>query len=142
MRNTRGFHRSLCLVLLVSFLFYPLLSVESTQGDLQQIYTDKNSQEPQIKNSEKTNDDESFFTFVIVWGTYEEKCGSSFFGIFVGLRVYSPGPWYNRTMYVLGYQDWKDKWTFKKSYDVDCSCWCGAAVFHHVVGIGYDVSAF
>ena len=82
---------------------------------------------------------EDFFTYAIIWGTYETKWGG---GFFLGVEVFNPGPWYNRTMSVIGYQNWEHQWFFKKAYDVDCRYWMGIATRHHVCGIGFDVSAF
>jgi len=76
----------------------------------------------QIKS--KNNDNESFFNFAIIWGTFEHKSYSSLFG---GLIVMNRDPWYNRTMYVIGYQIPQNHLVIKKSYWIEC----------HFVHIGF-----
>jgi len=132
--------KSLAVGVILLFVCGALMPACSAQISTPQTNRVKTSHDCEVKEVKpNNNDNESFFTLVLVWGTYEGKWGG---GPLIGIRVYNPGPWYNRTMNVIGYQNWEHKWVVKKSYSVDCRYWLGFAVLHHVCGIGYDVTAW
>jgi hypothetical protein len=101
-----------------------------------------NETEPFKKSSQEKasqsnyDDNESFFNFAIIWGTFEVR----YFGFpFLEFAVYNPGPWYNRTIYVLGYQNWVPQWVFKKAYNVDGTFHIGIIGFHRLAIVAYGI---
>jgi hypothetical protein len=96
---------------------------------------------PITKVTHASNENESFFNFAIIWGTFEEKID---YAPLFSLIVRNPYPWYNRTMYVIGYQNWVPQWTFKKSYQVECGfLHIGIVGFHRLAVIAYgNIAAF
>jgi hypothetical protein len=73
---------------------------------------------PAKKVKHANNDDECFFTYALIWGTFEEKWYSS---LFTDVHVFNRGPWYNRTMNVIGYKSSTGNWTVKKACEVKCN---------------------
>jgi hypothetical protein len=137
-KHTRLVHWFSCGMIFF-FICSALMPLCNTQAIAPHTNNGRMLQELQVKKVKHTDsDDEYFFTYAIIWGTYETKWAG---GFLTGIRVFNPGPWYNRTMNVLGYQNWKNQWFFKKSCDVECHYWMGIAVFHHACGIGFDVTA-
>jgi len=126
------------------FLFVcgALLPIGNAQTNISQTDEEKISLESPVKKVKHTNnDDEAFFTFAIIWGTFEHKAVSSLFGM---VAVHNRAPWYNRTMNVIGYQSWEHKWFVKKSYWVQCNFLHLGIVGRNwlcVIGIG-NVDAF
>jgi hypothetical protein len=121
------------------FIFSSFISVYGEQFNV----TKKNGKKTYEKShllpiKPVINYNESFFTFAIFWGTYEERWGRPFFWV----RVFNRDPWENRTINVIGYQNWEHKWTYKKAFMVDCQISIGFAILGHVCGMGYNVDAF
>ena len=99
------------------------------------------SRSPVKKVTHATSDNESFFDFAIIWGTFEERV--DYFPLF-SLIVRNPYPWYNRTMYVIGYQPFENNWVFKKSCQVECGfLHIGIVGFHRLAVVAYgNIAAF
>jgi len=98
------------------------------------------SQETSIRKVIHT-DDEYFFNFAIIWGTFEQKI--DYVPLF-SLAVRNRAPWYNLTMYVIGYQPIEHNWVFKKSYQVECwDLHLGIVGFHRLAVVAYgDIAAY
>jgi hypothetical protein len=107
-----------CLTLGIILLFVcgALLPACSAQTNILQTDEEKMFLELPIKKVKQINDEnESFFTYALIWGTFEENWYSS---LFTEVHVFNRGPWYNRTMNVIGYQSWTGNWTVKKAFYV------------------------
>jgi len=98
-------------------------------------------QELPVKKVKQINyENEMFFDYALIWGPFEEKCVSSLFTL---VYVENRGPWYNRTMNVIGYvkndETSGDTWTVKKASSVKCNFLHLGIVGRHwlcVIGIG------
>jgi len=103
---------------------------------------EKISLESPVKKVKHTNNEnESFFDYAIIWGTFEHKQFKSLFGM---VSVYNREPWNNRTMNVIGYVISEHKWTVKKAFWVKCNFLHLGIVGRNwlcVIGIG-NVDAF
>ena len=110
-----------CLTLGIILLFVcgALLPACSAQTNILQTDEEKMFLESPVKKVKKINyENESFFTYALIWGTFEENWASSLFGF---VHVTNRGPWYNRTMNVIGYQSWTGNWTVKKAFYIKCN---------------------
>jgi hypothetical protein len=91
----------------------------SAQTNILQINGVNTTQELSVKKVKHTNNDnEDFFDFAIIWGTFENKSYASFVRqVFVN----NPGPWYNRTMNVIAYNFDTHQWFHKTASIVECN---------------------
>jgi len=121
---------------LVCCAFIPLCEAQIYAPQLNRKNT---SQKLNIKNFNADN--ESFFDFAIIWGTFEKKI--DYFPLF-SLIVRNPYPWYNRTMFVIGYWIPEHQWFFKKSFQIECGfLHIGIVGFHRLAVIAYgNIAAF
>ena len=109
----------ICCIMVFLFVCGTLLPVCNAQTNILQTDEEKMFLEsPAKKVKHANNDDECFFTYALIWGTFEEKWYSS---LFTDVHVFNRGPWYNRTMNVIGYQGWTGNWTVKKACEVKCN---------------------
>jgi len=140
MRNIKLI-KGLAVGIILLFVGGAFIPVCSAQISITQANGEKTSPELPINKVKHTNnDDEGFFTFAIIWGTFEERFVFSFFG---NIIVHNRAPWYNRTMNVIGYS-WEHQWYFKKSWCVECYALHVGIVGKHwlcVISIG-DIQAF
>jgi len=102
----------------------------------------KTFQEFPVKKVKHTNNDnESFFNFAIIWGTFEIR-----YDVFPFLRlvVYNRDPWENKTINVIGYMNWEHKFVYKKAFYIQCNFWwIGIVGKHRLCALGFrDVTAF
>ena len=107
----------ICCILVFLFVCGALLPTCNAQISTPQTNGEKISLESPVKKVKHADDDEDYFTFAIIWGTFEHKAFSSLFGY---VHVYNRKPWCNRTMNVIGYQSWEHQWVVKKSWYVQC----------------------
>jgi hypothetical protein len=133
----------ICCVVVFFFISGALIPACSAQIRTAQSNEMKPLKKPsQDKVSQSNYDDnETFFNFAIIWGTFEKKY--DYFPFF-RFKVGNPGPWYNRTMHVIGYQNWVPKWVFKTSSEVYCGyLHIGIVGFHRLFVIAYgNIAAF
>ena len=133
-----------CLAIGIILLFVCSALLPACNAQTSTLQTDEEKmflELPVKKVKQINNDDEYYFSFAIIWGTFEERYVFSFFG---NIKVFNRDPWYNRTINVIGYQSWDHKWTAKKSYEVKCNFLHIGIVGRNwlcVIGIG-DVTAF
>ena len=110
-----------CLAVGIILLFVcgALLPACSAQTNMFQTDEEKMFLESPAKKVKQINyENESFFTYALIWGTFEHKSYSS---LFRDVSVYNPDPWHNRTMNVIGYQSWTGNWTVKKAFYIKCN---------------------
>jgi hypothetical protein len=130
-----------CMVVFffISGIFIPACSAQICTAQSSEMEPLKKSSQNKMSQS-NYDDNESFFNFAIIWGTFEERV--SYFP-FLHLIVSNPSPWYNRTMHVIGYQNWVPKWVFKTSYELYCDFNIGIVGFHRLFVIAYgNIAAF
>jgi len=125
------------ILLFVAVAFSP---VSTAQVSPPQTNTIKASQVAPVRKV-TCADDEYFFNFAIIWGTFEEKIVNI---PFFSLAVSNRHPWFNLTMYVIGYQNWVPQWVFKKAYQIECwDLHFGIVGFHRLAVIAYgNIAAF
>ena len=100
------------------FVCGALMPACSAQINTPQANEVTTSPESSVKKATHTNNDnESFFDFAIIWGTFEVRYDVV---PLVELIVHNRAPWYNRTMNVIGYLIPEHQWFFKKSYWIEC----------------------
>jgi len=141
-KQIRIFQYCCCAVIffLLCGAFLPLCGAQTCTT--QSTTGEKTSQELTVINvKNSTTEDEDFFNFAIIWGTFEEKI--DYFPLF-SLIVRNPYPWHNRTMYVIGYQNWVHQWVFKKSFQIECGfLHIGIVGFHRLFVVAYgNIAAF
>ncbi len=123
------------ILLFVAIAFSPVSTakIDSPQTDIHKL----ESSVRKVRHA----DDEDFFNFAIIWGTFEEKV--DYFPLF-SLIVRNRYPWYNRTMFVIGYQNWIPQWVVKKAYQIECGILhIGIVGFHRLAVIAYgNIAAF
>jgi hypothetical protein len=109
----------ICCIMIFLFVCSAVLPICNAQSNLLQTTEEKMFQELQAKKAKHANnDDECFFDYALIWGTFEENWASSLFGF---VHVFNRYPWYNRTMNVIGYRISIDTWTVKKAFSVKCN---------------------
>jgi len=109
----------ICCIMVFLFMCGAVLPACTAQTNIFQTDEEKIFLEsPAKKVKHANNDDECFFDYALIWGTFEENWASSLFGF---VHVFNRGPWYNRTMNVIGYQGWTGNWTVKKAFEVKCN---------------------
>jgi len=108
----------ICCIMVFFFVCGALVPACSAQISTPQANGEKTSLESPVKKVKHADDDEDFFTFAIIWGTFEERFVFSFFG---NIWVYNRDPWCNRTMNVIGYRSSLHQWFVKKSWYVQCN---------------------
>jgi len=124
------------------FVCSAVLPICNAQTSTPQANGEKTSHDCEVKDVKpNNNDDEDFFDFAIIWGTYEERI--DYFPLF-SLIVRNRYPWYNHTMNVIGYQSWEGgKWVVKKSYWIECYRHVGIVGRNWLFVIGWgEVAAF
>lgn len=110
-----------CLAIGIILLFVcgAVLPACNAQTNILQTDEEKMFLESPIKKMKQINyENESFFTFAIIWGTFENKAFSSLFGM---VAVNNRDPWHNRTMNVIGYKRSTHEWTVKKAFSIKCN---------------------
>jgi hypothetical protein len=129
-----------------AMIFLLVCSAFIPSGDAQiitsQTNREKTSQDSPVEKMRYiNNDEEDFFDFAIIWGTFEERV--DYFPLF-SLIVRNPYPWYNRTMFVIGYWIPEHQWFFKKSCQVECGfLHIGIVGFHRLFVVAYgNIAAF
>jgi hypothetical protein len=134
--------QGICCVVVFSFISGVIMPACSAQICTMQSNETEPLKFPSQDKMGQSNydDDETFFNFAIIWGTFEHK----FRVPFIALRANNSGPWYNQTMYVIGYQNWVPKWVFKTSYEIYCGfLYIGFVGFHRLCVIAWgNVAAF
>ena len=114
MKNRHRSARYLSYVIIMLFISATVLPSCIAQIHTSKINIEKSPQDFFVKKASHANeDDENFFSFAIVWGPFEVR-GTTI--PFLALDVHNRASWYNRTINVLGYQNWENKWVFKKAY--------------------------
>ena len=133
-----------CLTLGIILLFVcgALLPACNAQTNILQTDEEKMFLESPVKKVKKINyENESFFTYALIWGPFEENWASS---LFTFVHVMNREPWNNLTINVIGYKRSTQEWTVKKACDVRCNFLHIGFVGRNwlcVIGIG-DVTAF
>ena len=113
----------ICCIMVFLFVCGALLPACSAQTNMFQTDEEKMFLESPAKKVKHTNyENESFFDYALIWGTFEHKSYSS---LFRDVSVYNPDPWHNRTMNVIGYVK-NDvapggTWTVKKAFYIKCN---------------------
>jgi hypothetical protein len=115
--------QSVCCIMVFLFVCGTLLPVCTAQTNILQTDEEKMFLESPVKKVKHTNnDDEMFFDYALIWGTFENRAFSSLFGM---VTVNNNEPWNNRTMNVIGYVKSHDtsagEWTVKKTFSVKCN---------------------
>jgi hypothetical protein len=123
------------IILFVCGAFIPMCGAQIISPQVNGV---KTSQEKVIHADV---DNETFFNFAIIWGTFEYTVYKSFFRDVI---VHNRAPWWNKTMNVIGYQPFENKWTVKKSYWIECGyLHIGFVGRHWLFVIGYgNIAAF
>jgi hypothetical protein len=135
--------QGICCVVVFSFIsgiIMPTCSAQIHTVQSNEIKPLKKPSHDKVGQSNYDDDDEDFFDFAIIWGTFEKKQRVRF----IALSAENPSPWYNRTMYVIGYQSWVPQWIFKTSYEIICGyLHIGFVGFHQLCVIAWgEVTAF
>jgi hypothetical protein len=127
------------ILLFIASAFAPLCSAQIRAPQNNSVKTLKEPPANKVRQS-NFDDDEDFFDFAIIWGTFEHK----FWIPFVALTALNPGPWYNRTMHVIGYWIPEHQWFFKTSYQIEFGyLHIGIIGFHRLFVIAYgNIAAF
>ena len=135
----------ICCLMIFLFVCGALLPACSAQTNILQSDEEKMFLESPVKKVKQINyENESYFTYALIWGTFEEKWVSSLFTL---VWVKNREPWNNLTINVIGYvknDTGGGTWTVKKACDVRCNFLHVGFVgrnWLYVIGIG-DVTAF
>ena len=132
----------ICCAMVFLFVCSAVLPICNAQISTPQANGEKTSHDCEVKDVKpNNNDDEDFFNFAIIWGTYEERI--DYFPLF-SLIVRNRYPWYNHTMNVIGYQPFEHNWVVKKSCWIECGyLHVGIVGRHWLFVIGYgNIAAF
>ena len=117
-RHTRMI-QAICCLMIFLFVCGAILPACNAQNNVLQTDEEKMLLESPVNNAKQiNNENESFFTYALIWGSFEHKAYSS---LFRDVSVYNPDPWHNRTMNVIGYQGWTGNWTVKKAFYIKCN---------------------
>lgn len=130
--------RYACYVIIIlcigSTIIPPSCTAQTSMGTVNVIQNANNSQ-----SKHGDNDDYNFFSFAIIWGSFEIL---DFNGFFAGTQAHNPSP-YNRTMYVIGWVDYEHKFIFKTSYYITVPWRIGFVDHHKLFIIAWgEISAF
>ena len=137
-----------CLAVGIILLFVcgALLPACNAQANILQTDEEKMFLESPTKKVKQIDyENESFFDYALIWGSFEENWASS---LFTFVWVKNREPWNNRTINVIGYvkndETSGGEWTVKKANNVRCNFLHIGIVGRNwlcVIGIG-DVTAF